>query len=161
MLDVNSIHHILSCHKSIEKLMFDLNSLCIDHGIPKDKIQSLYKEYGIADRFDDADTIFVKRMLQHVLPEKVRNSIISNLFKKYVGVSESEISKSIEFLEQVKAPISKWIMCYPYGAYNKTTLSLLKKFDASIGITTEARVASLDQDSPFTLPRLDTNDFPQ
>ena len=204
MLDVNSIHHILSCHKSMEELMVDLNNLCLNHGMSNNKIQSLYKEYGISNRFDDADTIFVKRMLQHVLPEKVRNSITSNLFKKYVGISEAdfakklymnidevtelvkqgmyvgshgcmhywldrinedkqrlEISKSIEFLEQVKAPTSKWIMCYPYGAYNKTTLSLLKEFDASIGITTESRIALIDQDSPFTLPRLDTNDFPQ
>ena len=184
--------------------MVDLNNLCLNHGMSNNKIQSLYKEYGISNRFDDADTIFVKRMLQHVLPEKVRNSITSNLFKKYVGISEAdfakklymnidevtelvkqgmyvgshgcmhywldrinedkqrlEISKSIEFLEQVKAPTSKWIMCYPYGAYNKTTLSLLKEFDASIGITTESRIALIDQDSPFTLPRLDTNDFPQ
>ncbi len=52
-------------------------------------------------------------------------------------------------------------MCYPYGAYNDTTLSLLKKYDASLGLTTEVRVANLKADNPFELPRLDTNDFPQ
>ena len=111
MLDVNSIHHILSCHKSMEELMFDLNFLCQNHGISNNKIQSLYKEYGISNRFDDADTIFIKRMLQHVLPEKVRNSITSNLFKKYVGISESDFAKKLymnidEVTELVKQGIT-------------------------------------------------------
>ena len=72
-----------------------------------------------------------------------------------------DISSSVEFLEEVGAPTSNWIMCYPYGAYNDTTLSLLKKMGASIGITTKSRKANLGIDHPLTLPRLDTNDFPQ
>ena len=67
----------------------------------------------------------------------------------------------MEFLEEVGAPTSNWIMCYPYGAYNDTTLSLLKEMGASIGITTDFRKANLEIDDPLTLPRLDTNDFPQ
>lgn len=204
MLDVNSIHHILSCQKSIKKLVFDLNDLCLEHGLTQDQIKLFYSEYGVANRFDNADTIYIKRMLQHVLPEEIRNSITSNLFNKYMNVSESdfakklymnidevsylikkgmyvgshgcmhywldqinedeqrlEISKSLQFLEQVKAPTSDWIMCYPYGAYNKKTLSILKEFNASIGITTEPRVALINKDNPLTLPRLDTNDLPQ
>ena len=43
MLDVNSIHHILSCHKSMEKLMFDLNSLCLDHEYLKIKFNHYIK----------------------------------------------------------------------------------------------------------------------
>ena len=52
-------------------------------------------------------------------------------------------------------------MCYPYGAYNENTLSLLKDLGASIGVTTIPRVANLEIDNPLTLPRLDTNDFQQ
>ena len=204
MLDVNSIHYILSCCDSIDELVLDLNKLCLKHSISKNEINSYYNEYGVADRFDNAPTIYVKRMLQHVLPENVRNNITSTLFNKYVGVSESDFSKklymnidevrelvkqgmyvgshgcmhywldrinenkqrleiqnSLEFLEEVKAPTNNWIMCYPYGAYNNTTLSLLKDSKALIGITTEPRVASLYKDNKLTLPRLDTNDFPQ
>ena len=71
-----------------------------------------------------------------------------------------DISSSLEFLEEVGAPTSNWIMCYPYGAYNDTTLSLLKEMGASIGITTDFRKANLEIDDPLTLPRFDTNDFP-
>lgn len=204
MLDVNSIHYILSCSKSSEKLLQDLNNLCSENGISDEELNLYYKKYGIANRFDNASTIYVKRMLQHVLPENLRNKIITILFNNYVGVSEKELSKklymnieevsslikngmyvgshgcmhywldrinendqlleiknSLEFLEEINAPTNNWIMNYPYGSYNSTTLSILKKFGALIGITTEARIASIKKDNLLTLPRLDTNDFPQ
>ena len=204
VLDVNSIHHILSCSDDINKLVADLNDLCLQLGMTNEQIHTYYKDYGVANRFDNADTIFIKRMLQHVLPEQIRNEITSILFEKIVGISEAkfssrlymnidevrklvssgmyvgshgsmhywldrissqkqkvDISSSLEFLEEVGAPTSNWIMCYPYGAYNDTTLSLLKKMGASIGITTDFRKANLEIDDPLTLPRFDTNDFPQ
>ena len=204
VLDVNSIHHILSCSDDINKLVADLNDLCLQLGMTNEQIHAYYKDYGVANRFDNADTIFIKRMLQHALPEQIRNEITSILFEKIVGISEAkfssrlymsidevrklvssgmyvgshgsmhywldrissrkqkvDISSSVEFLEEVGAPTSNWIMCYPYGAYNNTTLSLLKELGASIGITTEVRKANLGIDNPLTLPRLDTNDFPQ
>ena len=204
VLDVNSIHHILSCSDDINKLVADLNDLCLQLGMTNEQIHTYYKDYGVANRFDNADTIFVKRMLQHALPEKIRNEITSILFEKVVGISEAkfssklymsvnevkklvssgmyvgshgskhywldrissqkqkiDISSSLEFLEEVGAPTSDWIMCYPYGAYNDTTLSLLRELGASIGITTEFRKANLGIDHRLTLPRLDTNDFPK
>ena len=204
VLDVNSIHHILSCSDDINKLVADLNDLCLQLGMKNEQIHAYYKEYGVATRFDNADTIFFKRMLQHVLPEQVRNEITSILFEKVVGISEAKFSNrlymsvdevqklvssgmyvgshgsmhyrldsinfqkqktdilsSLEFLEEVGAPTSNWIMCYPYGAYNDATLSLLREQGASIGVTIEVRKANLGIDHPFKLPRLDTNDFPQ
>ena len=74
---------------------------------------------------------------------------------------EKDIKQSLNFLEDVGAPTNNWVMCYPYGAYNDTTLSLLKKYDASVALTTEVRVTNLKADNPFELPRLDTNDLPQ
>ena len=163
-----------------------------------------FNKYGIADRFDNADTIYVKRMLQHVLPEEVRNNITSNLFNEYVGVSESdfaktlymnidevielvncgmyvgshgcmhywldrineneqriEISKSLQFLEEVKAPTKNWIMCYPYGSYNRDTLGILKDRKCAVGLTTKVGIAKISQVYELELPRYDTNDFPQ
>ena len=67
----------------------------------------------------------------------------------------------MEFLEEVGAPTSNWIMCYPYGVYNEATISLLREQGAAVGLTIDARKANLAIDHPFKLPRLDTNDFPQ
>lgn len=204
LLDVNSIHHILSCAINIDNLVCELNMYCRLSGILDATLTSYYEEYAVANRFDNAGTIYVKRMLQHVLPEEIRNSITSKLFHDFVGVSQSNFSqelymsvdevsqlvksgmyvgshgsmhhwldrisseqqeqdivRSLEFLERVGASSKNWIMCYPYGAYNDTTLSLLQKYKASIGITTEVRTADFSKDNQFTLPRLDTNDFPQ
>jgi peptidoglycan/xylan/chitin deacetylase (PgdA/CDA1 family) len=204
ILNVHALHYILSCNRNNKNLVSELNSLSIEHGITKSKLKLLYSRYAIKNRFDDANTIYIKRMLQQILPEKVRNNIITILFKKYVGIDRSDFAKkvymnideisklikngmyvgnhsdthawlnnlskltqrkeilsSMEFLESIGAPTSNWIMCYPYGAYNNDTLSLVKELGASIGITTEPRKANLSIDNPFTLPRLDTNDFPK
>ena len=204
LLDVNALHHILSKISNRKSLVYDLYEHCLNNGVSQVQLNSYYKEFGVANRWDDEDTIFIKRMLQHVLPEDIRNLITTSLFEKYVGKSTQELSselymsieevstlvkkgmyvgshgsmhywldksseekqkedivESLSFLESVGMSTKDWIMCYPYGAYNNYTLSLLKELGASIGITTKVKIADLSTDNPFTLPRLDTNDFPQ
>ena len=56
---------------------------------------SYFEEFGVRSRFDDAETIYVKRMLQHVLPEKIRHKITSQLFELYVGVSQADFSENL------------------------------------------------------------------
>ena len=34
---------------------------------------------------------------------------------------EKEIRLSLDFLKKVGAPTKNWIMCYPFGGYNKET----------------------------------------
>ena len=52
----------------------------------------LFKKYAVESRFDNKETIFVKRILQTVLPKILRNKICSDLFEKYVGVSEEKLA---------------------------------------------------------------------
>ena len=203
VLDVNLIQHILSCAKEVEDLVHSLNEYCMQEGIAKDSLTTYYSQYALPNRFDDADTIYVKRMLQHVLPEHLRSAIAQEMFSDFVGIRPAELSvelymntsevrelvnegmyvgshgskhywldkiprheqakdvkESLRFMESVGASTSDWIMCYPYGAYNDGTLSVVRRFKAVLGITTEARVANLESDNPLALPRLDTNDFP-
>ena len=72
-----------------------------------------------------------------------------------------DIADSLNFLENVGANTKDWIMCYPYGSFNEITVDLIKSFGAIAGITTEVRKANLSKDNCLTLPRYDTNDFPQ
>ena len=203
-LDVNSIQYIISCANDISELVTKLNEMCKSYNISDKQLNLYYKKYGIKNRFDNTSTIYFKRMLQHVLPEEIRNTIISELFKHYVGISEKvfsnnlymnvselkqlvsngmyvgshgsmhywldrispekqriDIQDSLTFLEHIGSSTNSWVMCYPYGAYNNDTLSILKRLGASVGITTEAREADISKDNKYTLPRLDTNDFPQ
>ena len=61
--------------------------------------EELFRQYAVASRFDDAETIFVKRILQTVLPEPLRNRISSDLFEKYVGVSEETLAYELYMTE--------------------------------------------------------------
>ena len=203
-LDVNSIHYILASVNDLKQLLNDLIENCKKFGIHEEKLSSLYKKIAYPNRFDNQDTIFIKRMLQVELPERIRNNITHILFKKYVKKSEvdfcneiymsikdleqlvsegmyignhsynhywlnsvsfkkqhKEIKESLKFLGKIQAPTNNWIMCYPYGAYNKDTISILKKLNCIAGMTTKVGVARLSEKKLFELSRFDTNDFPQ
>ena len=50
-------------------------------------------------------------------------------------------------------------MCYPHGAYNKTTIELLKKYNCYCGFTSNKGSAILNKRNLYELKRLDTNDI--
>lgn len=94
LLDVNKIHFILAS-APVEKIKNDLFALLDQYREDYSDLQSntqLYNKYAIANRFDTADVIFIKRILQTVLPEQLRSELASILFEKYVGVSEYDFS---------------------------------------------------------------------
>lgn len=102
LLDVNKIHYILAS-ANIYNLMEDVLELMNYYrGREFDYASNdeLINIYAVANRFDCKETIFVKRILQTVLPEKLRNKISSELFKKYVGVSEERLAYELYMTEE-------------------------------------------------------------
>lgn len=103
LLDVNKIHYVLAS-ANINDLLKDLleqMNYYRDNNYESNEV--LFNKYAVANRFDHKEIIFVKRMLQTVLPEKTRNIISSNLFKKYVGISEEKLSYELYMTkEQIK-----------------------------------------------------------
>lgn len=102
LLDVNKIHYILAS-ADIYKLVEDVKrEMDYYRGTENDyaSTDELFNEYAVANRFDEKETIFVKRMLQTVLPEKIRNIISSNLFEKYVGVTEEKLAYELYMTEE-------------------------------------------------------------
>ncbi len=203
VLDVNKIHFILAS-APIETVKGELLRL-LDRYRSEDEYPSndeLYEQYGIAYRFDTADVMFVKKVLQTAIPERIRNRIADELFKKYVSDNEKAFSRElymnrdqIGFMkscgmhigihgydhywlgelpeEQMQQDIDKaldvmdefiydlpWVMNYPYGNYNDRVISYIKNRGCSLGVTTEVRIADLDVDDVYAIPRLDCNDFP-
>lgn len=102
LLDVNKVHYILAS-ANIYELVEDVKKE-MDYYRGNEfeyaPTEELYKEYAIEGRFDVKETVFVKRMLQTVLPEKLRNTISSNLFKKYVGVTEEQLAYELYMTEE-------------------------------------------------------------
>jgi len=74
---------------------------------------------------------------------------------------EKEIERSLGALLSIRNNVSNWIMCYPYGAYNDTTISILEKMGCALALTTIVGAADLSCQNKFELKRWDTNDFPK
>lgn len=205
LLDVNKIHYILAGAKP-ERLLADLLARMDyyrgnEFDFPDNK--ELWEQYGARDgRFDTPEVLFVKRMLQKVLPEPLRKRISSELFESYVGVPEKILAYELYMTreqirtmkrhgmhigihgydhywlgdlskEMMEADIAQelavmdefidrdaWVMNYPYGSYNDQVIAYIRSRGCCLGFTTEVRIARLNKDEPFKLPRLDCNDFP-
>ncbi len=102
LLDVNKIHFILAV-ADIRNLVMDLKrEMEYYRGQEYDypPTEELFQKYGIANRFDGREVIFVKRMLQTVLPERLRNMISSKLFAKYAGVTEEQLAYELYMTEE-------------------------------------------------------------
>ena len=68
---------------------------------------------------------------------------------------EKALSVMGEFIDE-----NAWVMNYPYGSYNETTLRLAKSLGAVLGLTTKRGIADIKSDSALELARFDCNDFP-
>lgn len=206
VLDVNKIHFVLASVENKKQIVFDIFSM-LDEFRKEYSLESneyYFNKLAEDDRFDTNEVIFIKRILQRDLPEKLRNMIVNSLFNKYVSKDEGsfsrelymntdqlkcmkrkgmyigahgydhywlntlpkdqqerEIELSLEFLKKLGCQVKEWVMCYPYGTYNDSLLSLLKGSGCILGLTTQVDIADLDNCYPLTLPRLDTNDLPK
>lgn len=208
LLDVNRIHFILAAtldNPAQVAAQIDKAVRAADPSQSLETVEAYRAEWAKPNRWDDAETIYIKRMLQTVLPEDLRHSIAQDLFARFVTADEAafaaelyisesqarlmqscgmsfgshgaehvwlnrippeeqarEIDRSLAFLRDIGAPVDDhWEMCYPYGGWNESLLTLLRDRNCSFGLTTEVATADLDRNDPLRLPRFDTNDFPQ
>lgn len=106
LLDVNKIHFVLAS-APIGELYNDvlryIDQIIENHEYNELSKQELIDHYAIANRFDSKEVVFVKRILQMVLPEDIRKRISSELFQKYVGIEEGKFARELYLnLDQIK-----------------------------------------------------------
>ena len=127
VLDVNKIHFILAStdHYLLKERLFAL----LDHfrgtefNIPENK--ELYEELAIANRFDNADTVFIKCILQVRLNERLRGILVDRLFSEFVGLPESSFAKELYMsMDQVKL-MKKYGMHFGIHGYDHYWLDSL------------------------------------
>lgn len=100
LLDVNKVHFVLASCDDKKALVNDIFCL-LNEARKNEKFSDLesndqlYEKYGVANRFDDGDVVFCKRILQTAIPEDLRNDFSSILFKKYVGLSEEKFAREL------------------------------------------------------------------
>lgn len=136
-LDVNKIHYILACTEIIklrEKLFKQLDYYRgIEFEYPSN--QELYSELAIADRFDNKDTIFVKRLLQHGLPEKLRMIITKELFEEFVTDREAAFVEELYMnFDQIKM-MKRHGMEFAIHGYDHYWMDYLNEIDLIEDIT--------------------------
>jgi len=93
LLDVNRVHFVLAV-KDAETL-----AAAIDREVEANReefdlqsVEEYRAQWARPNRFDTAETIYVKRMLQVALPEMLRNAIAKTLFAQFVARDENEFS---------------------------------------------------------------------
>lgn len=201
MLDVNQIHLLLSKCQNYDEIIDDIKMILLRNNFSNIKFKKIYNDLAIQGRWDNEKIIFIKRILQHGIEQKLRKKILKYLIKKnitkkdtknfymnktdikklllngmFVGShgynhswlgkqsyndQKKEILKSLKFLKELGVDTKNWIMCYPYGSYNKNTLKILKQLNCSLAFTTQIGLSSLEKKNFLKLKRFDTNDFPQ
>ncbi len=99
LLDVNKIHFTLASADvhSLVKDIFVLLDRCRSEEphlhIPSN--EELFEKHAAAGRYDGKETVFVKRILQKAVPERIRRQISSELFQKYVGMPEDKFAREL------------------------------------------------------------------
>lgn len=129
LLDVNKIHYILAS-VDVNKLVGDIYERMDFYRGNEFQFASndeLFEKYAVANRFDSKETVFAKRILQTALPEKLRNLISSELFKKYVGVSEEQLAYELYMTSDQIRMLKKHGMYIGIHGYDHYWLGNLSK----------------------------------
>lgn len=93
LLDVNKIHILLSGTKTPKELV----RICADvfndlniGGLINSTFEDMFRQFGIANTWNDAETEFLKKIFQKVLPTDLRKQLLDTVFAQLVVRSESD-----------------------------------------------------------------------
>ena len=150
LLDVNRIHFILAAESNtsclIDALYENLDEFRKDYELTGN--EEYFAEYGVANRWDTAEVIFFKRMLQHALPEELRLEISDRLFAKFVGIEEAAFARELYVnQDQLRLMINSGMHVGSHSASHRwldklTIGDQAKEIDESIGFLEEIGAAT-------------------
>lgn len=97
VLDVNKIHFILAAVPDKARILTSLFALLDETRVefPLRDRDDYYEQFALPNRFDTAEVILIKRLLQRELPEVLRKRITDELFKQYVTENERTFSQEL------------------------------------------------------------------
>lgn len=72
---------------------------------------------------------------------------------------KEDVAAALAYFSDVVDP-ENWVMNYPYGDYSQDVVDYIRGQGCRLGLTVEAKDASLMEDDRYLLPRWDTNDLP-
>ena len=97
MLDVNKIRCILASvsdkHAIVAAIERSIQNA--DTNLHLEPVAHYRAQYAVANRFDSAGVIYIKRMLQFALPPELRVQLIDELFRRYVSSDECAFADEV------------------------------------------------------------------
>lgn len=119
VLDVNKIHFILEKEQNRKKILNEIiNDLKKENLIKY--LEKNLENINTHSRFDDKETVMIKRLLQHFLPSNMREKILNSLFKKIVNEEINQFSKKLYMNKNHIKEMSKNNMTFgSHGTYHK------------------------------------------
>lgn len=94
MLDVNKIHFILEKEQDRKKILKSIFKYTNKY-LNKDENSLNLNKIETKNRYDDKETVIIKRLLQTHLPLKIREKITNKIFNEIVNHSEESFSKKL------------------------------------------------------------------
>lgn len=122
VLDVNKIHFLLAASRDKARLVRAAEERIEDHRAGHDlpSLSELRARFAVPNRFDTAEVVYLKRVLQHALPEGVRATIVDELFGEVVASDETAFANELyATLEQLRCMRrhGMYIGSHGYGHY--------------------------------------------
>ena len=118
VLDVNKIQFIIAQVEDTQTLVDATNTAVQENRdrFSLDTPDADWSRHAQAFRYDGADVIFVKRMLQHVLPAEMRSELVSNLFERYVTEDEQAFADALYLnAEQLRDMVANGMIVGSHG----------------------------------------------
>jgi peptidoglycan/xylan/chitin deacetylase (PgdA/CDA1 family) len=131
VLDVNKIHFILASVKDNGELVAAIEARveAARQGYELASTESYRARYAVAGRFDVAEVMYIKRMLQEALPAQIRTQIIDELFARFVSNNERAFARELYMDQsQLKCLMGAGMMVGSHG-YNHDWLNHLSPAD--------------------------------
>ena len=131
LLDVNKIHFILASANTGDIYSALISELNFYRGSEFDipDVDVLVHYYAKSNRFDSSEVVFIKLMLQTILPERLRAIIVDKLYSNLVGVNESVLAKELYCDKNQLATMKKHGMFIGLHGHNHGWLGEMAKED--------------------------------
>ena len=129
VLDVNKVHYILASGAAAAELIEAVENKIrglrtTTNGVGAPEQYSAEFERNAADdrglRFDAREVVYLKRLLQHLLPDEIRGHIVDELFAKYVTEDEEDLAAKIyATVDQLRVMRSCGMYVGPHGTRHR------------------------------------------
>lgn len=131
VLDVNKIHFILASMPAsrfdslLKEIRLLLDEFRDEYGLRS--YEYYFDKLAVASRFDPAEVIFIKRLLQVELNESLRHNLTDRLFQQIVGMDESAFSRELYMsVDQIRCMVDCGMHIGSHG-YDHYWLSSLSR----------------------------------